>query len=80
MPSAAVNFYKANTFMASQGRLDDARMLKVKEVDGNDYVAGTFSVLERERMLGYPEGYVENAGEKVLLALARSIGIAQHCI
>lgn len=55
--------FKANTFMASLGRLDDGRMLKVKELDGNEHVAGTYSTLERERMLGFPEGYVGNAGK-----------------
>jgi hypothetical protein len=51
---------KANTFMASLKRIDDDRMIKVKEVDGQ-YIIGQYSVREREVMLGLPTGYVEDA-------------------
>lgn len=61
--SEQIKIVKANTFMASLARLDDGRMLKVKEIDANQYVASSYSVLERERMLGFPEGYVGNAGK-----------------
>jgi hypothetical protein len=50
---------KANTFMASLTRIDDSRMMKVKEVDGQ-YIIDTYSVREREVMLGLPKGYVED--------------------
>ena len=55
---------KANTFMASKSRLDDQpRMMKVKEVGHKKFEVGSFSVNERERMLGYPDGYVMRAGK-----------------
>jgi hypothetical protein len=56
---------KANTFMASKARLDDQpRMMKVKEVGHKKFEIGSFSASERERLLGYPEGYVTRAGKK----------------
>jgi len=51
---------KANTFMASKVRIDDARMIKVREV-GDEWVTDTYSVSERERMSGLPVGYVRMA-------------------
>ena len=51
---------KANTFMASLTRVDDDRMMKVKEVDGQ-FIIGKYSVHEREVMLGLPKGYVGDA-------------------
>lgn len=55
---------KANTFMASKSRLDDQpRMMKVKEVGDKKFEVSSFSVSERERMLGYPDGYVMRAGK-----------------
>ena len=45
---------KANTFMASKVRIDDARMIKVKRGVDNNYYIDTYSVSERERMLGFP--------------------------
>ena len=53
---------KTNTFLASKARLDDDRMLKMKKRGDNQFLKGHFSVLERERMLGFPEGYVQEAG------------------
>lgn len=51
---------KANTFMASKSRINDDRMMRVRP-EGSKYVADKFSVLERERMLGFPDGYVSEA-------------------
>ena len=51
---------KTNTFMASKARIDDDRMMKVRKV-GKKYEVGTYSVCERERMLGLPVGYVGKA-------------------
>jgi len=53
---------KANTFMASKGRINDDRMVKVKPLTNGSYEKGHFSALERERMLGFPERYVKGAG------------------
>ena len=50
--------------MASKDRLDDQpRMMKVKRNGLNKFEIGLFSVNERERMLGFPEGYVKSAGK-----------------
>ncbi len=51
---------KANTFMASKVRIDDDRMIKVREV-GDKWVIDKYSVSERERMSGLPVGYVRMA-------------------
>ena len=51
---------KANTFMASKSRIDDARMTKVRKFEGNYWVS-SYSVGERELMAGLPIGYVSNA-------------------
>ena len=53
---------KANTFMASKGRINDERMVKTRPIGNTRYEKGHFSALERERMLGFPEGYVQGAG------------------
>jgi hypothetical protein len=37
-------------------------MLKMKAKGRNQYIKGYYSVLERERMLGFPDGYVKKAG------------------
>ena len=67
MPAEAIQQkipLKANTFMASKSRLDDKpRMLKVRKENGQ-FVESTFSVYEREIMLGLPKRYVEDAGTK----------------
>lgn len=51
---------KANAFMASSTRIDDARMIRIKMESGKYYI-NTFSVREREKMLGLPLGYVQDA-------------------
>jgi hypothetical protein len=51
---------KANTFMATTARIDDDRMIKVKK-EGNQYFVHTYSVREREVMIGLPIGYVQRA-------------------
>lgn len=58
---------KANTFMASYGRLGDDRMFIFKEEKENGkrhlYSKRIYSVTERERIMGYPEGYVSKPGK-----------------
>jgi hypothetical protein len=70
MPSQCINPHakmrvKANTFMASKGRLDDKpRMMIAKETISHGikrYQIGTFSVADREKMLGFPVHYVHKA-------------------
>ena len=58
-----VCFIRANTFMASKSRLDDYRMWKIKQVDPvtQDYIVDSINGTEREKMMGYPVGYVKNA-------------------
>jgi hypothetical protein len=55
---------KANTLLASLSKIDDDRMLKYKvdvgiEQPKNRYHRETYSVSERERMMGLPIGYVQ---------------------
>jgi hypothetical protein len=56
-------FVKANTFLASKGKLDDSRMMTVKKIENGctKYQVGTYSILDREKMMGYPSGYIWNA-------------------
>lgn len=76
---------KANCFMASIGRIDDSRMLVFKETDrkfkkskkkgkkkGKIYNGRPINVAEREIMMGYPNGYVENAGKYLFINTCRS--------
>jgi hypothetical protein len=50
--------------MASKDRLDDQpRMMKVKRIGLKEFEVGSFSISDRERMLGFPEGYVKAAGK-----------------
>ena len=58
-----LKYDKANTFMASSSRIDDERMYKIRPTGGGRYECAYYSTLERERMLGYPEGYVSGARE-----------------
>ena len=56
--------FKANAFLASQSRVDDSRMFARYKVDTNGiasrkYNVESYSVSERERMMGLPVGYVE---------------------
>lgn len=57
-------FAKVATFLASKGRLDDEpRMIRIKPLPNGKYEKSYFSALERERMLGFPEGYVQHGGK-----------------
>ena len=49
---------KANAFLASLSRIDDNRMIKYKKSDRNKFHIETYSVGEREKMMGFPAGYV----------------------
>jgi hypothetical protein len=56
---------KANTFLASLSKIDDDRMLKCKVHVGSEqpkvrYHRETYSISERERMMGLPIGYVQH--------------------
>jgi len=66
---------KANTFMASKARLDDIpRMMKVKEIEGAErYTGSTYSTREREKMLGLPKGYVEDAVNELYAQLTQAM-------
>ena len=56
------NWSKANTFMASKSRLDDDRMKVAKAIAGErNYLVRSFTVAERETMIGLPKGYVSEA-------------------
>lgn len=55
-----VQVFKANAFLASLSRIDDDRMKgRYATQSDNKYVIETYSVSERERMMGLPVGYVE---------------------
>jgi hypothetical protein len=53
---------KANAFLASSSRIDDDRMLKYKISDAANkkFLRVTYSVGEREKMMGLPIGYVQD--------------------
>jgi len=57
-----VSHQKANTFMASKRRLKDERMMKVRS-HGSRFEQSHFSVLERERMMGFPDNYTSAVEE-----------------
>lgn len=59
---------KANAFMASSSRINDNRMIKIKNEEGRYYIH-TYSVREREKMLGLPLGYVEDATNNLFRSL-----------
>ena len=51
---------KANALLASTSRIDDDRMLKCKKLkESGRYLVETYSVKDREVMMGLPKGYVE---------------------
>lgn len=55
--------FKANAFLASSGRIDDKRMQGryniIDATSRSKYIVETYSVAERERMMGLPSGYIE---------------------
>ena len=64
---------KANTFLASESRLDDMpRMLIVKEEGNDKYIAGTYSMEDRENMMGFPSGYVSDPVLKLFSSLKKN--------
>ena len=68
---------KANTFLASLGRIDDNRMIKYKKTDDTSsrqkkYQIETYSVRERERMMGLPTGYVEKPVSRLFSELSQN--------
>jgi site-specific DNA-cytosine methylase len=54
----AARLRKSNTFMASLTRIDDERMTVVKKSEMGGFVGRSMMVVERERMMGFPEAYV----------------------
>ena len=65
LPEEEVEVYKSNAFLASETRIDDHRMEGKYKTDDDDsssrykYIVATYSVSERERMMGLPVGYVK---------------------
>ncbi len=70
---------KAHTFMASKGRLEDTRMqiFKVHPNKKGRYLMRCYNVAERERIMGYPEGYVSEPGK--FATMARLFCMVSHC-
>lgn len=67
-------FSKSNTFMASKGRLDDhPRMSKVKQ-EGDRFLRGSYSLREREWMMGLPEDYVQKPVAQLYRELLEALG------
>lgn len=57
---------KANTFMASKGRLNDyPRMAKARKLRNGRFEVQPYSVSDREKMMGFPDGYVEKPLKKL---------------
>ena len=61
LPEEKVQTYKANAFLASLGRIDDRRMMgKYQSNASGTYAVSSYSVSERERMMGLQVGYVSD--------------------
>jgi hypothetical protein len=73
-----VECVKVNTFLASKGRIKDARMEKYKPLGNNKHEKAYFSALERERMLGFPDNYVKDAVEHLFTELFIKAFSLQH--
>ena len=56
--------------MASKGRIDDMRMTKIKETKDGKFIKSSYSVLEREKMMGLPIGYVSKPMKELFHQLA----------
>ena len=56
--------------MASLFRIDDERMTKVKPTEDGRFVKSTYSVKEREIMMGLPEGYVSKPMKELFREIA----------
>jgi hypothetical protein len=57
----------AGCFMGSIGRIDDNRMYVVKKGEAKKYMRRPMNVAERERMMGFTKGYVEQPGKMRLI-------------
>jgi len=68
---------KSNAFLASLSRIDDDRMIKYKLNDTSGprtsvkYHIETYSVAEREKMMGLPAGYVEKPVSRLFCELTQ---------
>ena len=58
--------------MASRTRIDDERMTKVKPTEDGRYLKSTYSVKEREIMMGLPEGYVSKPMRELFGEIAQN--------
>mmetsp|Transcript_516 Transcript_516/g.949 ORF Transcript_516/g.949 Transcript_516/m.949 type:complete len:222 (+) Transcript_516:1036-1701(+) len=68
-------YCKANTFMASEGRIDDGRMVKVRLLDAskNDSIETShYSVADREALMGFPVGYVDKFVKEIFERVCES--------
>jgi hypothetical protein len=55
--------------MASKSRIDDMRMMKIREVSFGKFIKSSYSVSEREKMMGLPVGYVSNPMKELFCQL-----------
>jgi len=65
-------YSKAKTLMASDSRIDDDRMIKVRLRDPSDrdsIEASTYSVADRESLMGFPIGYVQGIGKLLICSI-----------
>ena len=56
--------------MASRTRIDDERMTKLKPTEDGGFLKSTYSVKEREIMMGLPQGYVSKAMKELFREIA----------
>lgn len=64
---------KCNCFMASKSRLDEPSSFRMyvflNHTQHGKYICRPLKAVERERMMGFPAGYVTEKGEPVVLVL-----------
>mmetsp|Transcript_10420 Transcript_10420/g.15921 ORF Transcript_10420/g.15921 Transcript_10420/m.15921 type:complete len:775 (-) Transcript_10420:120-2444(-) len=62
-------YAKCNCFMSSKSKIDDNQTVRMyvfqKNPKDKKFYGRPFTVLERERLMGYPEGYVEKPVRKL---------------
>ncbi len=65
---------KANTFLASESRINDIRMVTVKKSESGKYISGVYTVHDRENMMGFPREYVSEPLKILFSNLDECIG------
>jgi len=68
-------YSKAKTLMASDSRIDDDRMIKVRLRDPSDrgsIMTSTYSVADRESLMGFPIGYVQSIVDPIFQKMNES--------